>query len=101
MVDPKLQTDVRTDRRAVPTNTPQKAGKRIAVYGRIQTYCRLEHGFTPQTCWIADILAQEGLTRRQAPNRKDPTRPKKPCPPGRRAEILEAIQVLGLERAQS
>ncbi|MBS0412563.1 MAG: hypothetical protein JSR86_21790 [Proteobacteria bacterium] len=73
----------------------------MAVYAGIQAYCRLEHGFLPQTCWIADVLSQEGLTRRQAPNRKDPSRPKKPCPANRRAEILEAIQALGLARAPS
>jgi hypothetical protein len=99
VVDPKLQTSVTTGRRAGPASVAHRTGKRVAVYARIQAYCRQEHGFLPQTCWIADVLSQEGLTRRQAPNRKDPSQPKKPCPPNRRAEILEAIQALGLERA--
>jgi hypothetical protein len=75
--------------------------QRRTTYGRIQAYCRRELGFTPQTCWIADVLAEQGLTRRQAPNRKDPSAPRKPCPPHRKAQLVEAIRVLGLAMTES
>jgi len=74
---------------------PEPVARR-ATYGHIQAYCRRELGFTPQTCWIADVLAEQGLTRRQAPNRKDPGAPRKPCPPHRKAELAQAIRALGL-----
>jgi hypothetical protein len=70
--------------------------ERRPTYGQIQAYCRRTYGFTPQTCWIADVLSELGLTRRQAPNRKDPLALRKPCPAHRRFEILEAAKALRL-----
>jgi hypothetical protein len=81
---------------AKPAAGPRGAGKRVSVYASVQLYCRTRHGFLPQTCWIADVLAEHGLTRRQAPNRKNPARPTKPCPARHRDKIVEAIQSLGL-----
>jgi hypothetical protein len=67
----------------------------MAVYPSIQAYCRKRYGFNAQTCWIADVLTEFGLTTRQAPNRQDPSSPRKPCPPVRRPAIVEAIHALG------
>jgi len=74
---------------------------RRATYGQIQLYCHSHFGFTPPTCWIADVLNDLGLTRRQAPNRKDPSTPAKPCPDSKRQAIVEAITRAGSQNWNS
>ncbi|MGA0600253.1 hypothetical protein ACO2Q3_06050 [Caulobacter sp. KR2-114] len=69
-------------------------GKRI-TYGRIQVYCRREYGFVPPTSWIASVLAEQGMTHRMAPNRKNPSVVARPCPPHRREQVRDAILQLG------
>jgi hypothetical protein len=75
----------------VPLADRAGGGAKRATYGQIQVYCKSHYGFIPQTCWIADVLAELGLTSRQAPNRRNPDRPTKPCPSERRTAIIEAI----------
>ena len=79
----------------------QPPPSRTATYGQIQVYCRSNYGFIPQTCWIADVLADLGMTSRQAPNRKDALQPTKPCPPDRRMAIFEAIERAGRSERHS
>ena len=49
------------------------------TYKNIQVFVKKNYGFTPKTCWIADIKEKHGLTTRKAPNRKGIDR-KHPCP---------------------
>jgi hypothetical protein len=44
----------------------------MATYRQISDWVRFNHGFTVQTCWIADVKASHGLTRGHAPNRMNP-----------------------------
>ncbi len=64
----------------------------MATYSEITEWIKRRHGFTPQTCWIADVKSAHGLTRGQAPNRISPRSKMKPCPPNRRAAIEEALR---------
>lgn len=52
---------------------------------------RQTDSFIAQTCWIADVQASHGLTRGQSPNRIDPARKAKPCPPAKRVAIERAL----------
>ena len=42
----------------------------MATYLQIQDWVKLNYGFTPKTCWIADVKHQAGLPMRKAPNRQ-------------------------------
>lgn len=64
----------------------------MATYREIQTYVRQQSQFVPQTCWIAHVMADEGITTRVAGNRIDPSARAKPCPPNRRPAILAALR---------
>jgi hypothetical protein len=64
--------------------------ERIADRVYAQTGRRITH-----TCWIAHVLADHGLTKRIAHNRKSPDR-RYPCPPDRRPAIVEALRHLGM-----
>jgi hypothetical protein len=68
-----------------------KQGVHMATYAEIQNYVREHYGFVAQTCWIADVLSDHGLTRRQAPNRINHTERKKPCPESKRSAIEQAL----------
>lgn len=63
----------------------------MATYRQISDWLRARHGFSAQTCWIADVKEEYGLTRSAAPNRIDPSRKVKPCPPHRRDAIRGAL----------
>ncbi|MBX7532626.1 hypothetical protein K3165_06805 [Qipengyuania sp. 1XM1-15A] len=63
----------------------------MATYREIIDRVRQTDGFVAQTCWIADVKASHGLTRGQSPNRIDPGRKVKPCPPEKRAAIERAL----------
>jgi hypothetical protein len=69
----------------------------MATYRRdIQPWVRATYGFTPETCWIADVKSAHGLTTRIAPNRADLNRRVRPCPLERRAAIEAALRHLGM-----
>ncbi len=68
----------------------------MATYKEIQERVRRTDGFTPKTCWIADIKAQHGLTTREAPNRMDGSGRKHPCPRNKRSAIEAAMRHLGM-----
>lgn len=69
----------------------------MATYrGDIQPWVRATYGFTPKTCWIADVKSAHGLTTRIAQNRADQNGRVEPCPPERRAAIEEALRHFGM-----
>lgn len=68
----------------------------MATYQMIDSWVRRNEGFATQPCWIAHVKADYGLTRGTAPNRQDPGRRVKPCPPGKRAAIVRALRFFGM-----
>jgi len=64
----------------------------MATYPEITEWIKKRHGFTAQTCWIADVKSAHGLTRGHAPNRINPRAKVKPCPPNKRAAIEAALR---------
>lgn len=68
----------------------------MATYREIQTYVRQNSQFVPQTCWIAHVMSDAGLTSRMAGNRVDPPTRAKPCPPSKRPAILAALRHFGM-----
>lgn len=62
------------------------------MYRKIQAWVEEQFGFQPKTCWIAHVLSDYGLTKRQAGNRIDPMTRKCPCPPAKRPQIVAALQ---------
>jgi len=68
----------------------------MATYREIQDYVRQHSHFTAETCWIAHVMADNGLTTRRATNRIDPSSRVKPCPPNKRPAILAALRHFGM-----
>ena len=64
----------------------------MATYKQIQGYVNEQNGSDVETCHIAHVLADHGLTNRRAPNRIDPLTRVKPCPPKKRRAIEEALK---------
>jgi len=67
----------------------------MATYKEIVAFVRDESGFTPQTCWIADVKERCGLKPRPAPNRYSVERAK-PCPASKRPAIESALKHFGM-----
>lgn len=67
----------------------------MATYKDVQEYARANFGFVPQTCWLAHVLSDYGLTTRVAGNRIDATARQKPCPPAKRAAVEAALRACG------
>jgi hypothetical protein len=63
----------------------------MATYKQIQAYVMNHFGWTPETCWIADVKSSLGISMRKAWNRKGEERVK-PCPPEKRHAIEEALR---------
>jgi hypothetical protein len=70
----------------------------MATYREIHDYVYERKGFNVANCHIAHVLADHGLTTRQAPNRKDPSKRVKPCPPERWSAIDEALMHFGMTK---
>ena len=68
----------------------------MATYKEIQEHVRRNQGFTPKTCWIADVKELSGVSTRPVHNR-GATR-KYPCPPNKRAVIATALSHFGVIR---
>ena len=68
----------------------------MATYKQIQEHVRRQTGRAVKTCWIAHVMADEGLTRRTAPNRISPTERQHPCPDGKRPAIRDALRHFGM-----
>lgn len=69
----------------------------MATYKQIQTWVKQNYGFVPETCWIADVKSQSGLSMRRAPYRKSAERVK-PCPLEKIEIILTALRHFGMTR---
>lgn len=64
----------------------------MATYREIQLAVKKDFNFVPKTCWIAHVLPDHGLTKRQSPNRISATKRKYPCPDHRRADIEKVLR---------
>jgi len=64
----------------------------VATYAQIQEYVKKVDGFTPKTCWIADIKNDYGLTKHVAPNRVSLSERKYSCPADKRDAIVSAFK---------
>lgn len=71
-------------------------GHTMATYEQIQGYLNERYGFVAQTCWIADIKAEHGLTTRIASNRISESNRAKRCPAGKRDAIENALRHFGM-----
>lgn len=71
----------------------------MATYREIRDHVRQRDHFVPETCWIAHVMADHGLTTRVAGNRIDPLSRAKPCPPNKRPAILAALRHFGMVRS--
>lgn len=67
----------------------------MATYLQIQDWVKLNYGFTPKTCWIADVKHQAGLPMRKTPNRQGRLLVN-PCPPEKIGPILAALHHFGM-----
>ena len=71
----------------------------MSTYEQIQVYVKQNHGFVPETCWIADAKERFGLPVKKAWNRKGEER-KKPCPPGKLDAIRDAFMYYEIIESQ-
>jgi hypothetical protein len=67
----------------------------MATYKQVQAYVKSKSGWTPETCWIADVKASLGIAMRKAWNRRGEDRVK-PCPSEKRYAIEEALRHFGM-----
>ena len=68
----------------------------MATYRQIQDYVRETHGFTPKTCWIAEVKELCGLEPRPAWNRLDTAERSQPCPGDKIEPIRVALRHFGM-----
>ena len=66
-------------------------GWKMGTYKQIQAYVKNHFGWTPETCWIADVKSSLGISMRNAPNRKGKQKIK-PCPDEKRYAIEDALR---------
>ena len=65
----------------------------MATYKQMIKYIKEQpHGFVAQTCWIAHVKADYGISRGPASNRKDANERTKSCPLEKRPLIVEALR---------
>ncbi len=64
----------------------------MATYLEIQKYIKSKYGFTAQTCWIADIKEQSGLSVKVAHNRYNNSTRTKSCPADKKNAIIDAFK---------
>ena len=67
----------------------------MAKYWEVQDWVKAQHGFVPETCWIAHCKELAGLPLGAAPNRRGEQRVK-PCPPAKRDAIMAAFRHFGM-----
>ena len=66
----------------------------MPTYKDIQQAVKISSNFVPKTCWIAHVLSDHGVIKREAPNRIDPNNREHPCPPDKRIAIEDALRRL-------
>lgn len=65
------------------------------IYKEVTLHVRHAGGGHVASCYIAHVLADNGLTSRIAANRIDPNNRVKPCPASKRPYIEAALRTLG------
>ena len=71
--------------------------RKMATYNEIAKVAAQIGGLrSVKSCWIAHVLSDHGLTKRQAHNRLDPSKREYVCPPDKRPAIVEALRRLGM-----
>ena len=65
------------------------------TYAKMQEYVKQKYGFSPKSCWIADVKELCGLTVRKGWNRVGKQR-MHPCPKDKFEAIKEALNHFGL-----
>lgn len=88
-----LQTPPSAVREPKPKKRSRRSGpEAMATYKQVQAHVRQRNGFVPQTCWIAHVMSDFGLTTRTAPNRINTGARAKPCPPDKRQPIIDTLR---------
>jgi hypothetical protein len=64
----------------------------VSVYDQLRDYIFERYQFTAQSCWIAHVLSDHGLTKRVAANRRNGASRTKPCPTSKRPAIEAALR---------
>jgi hypothetical protein len=64
----------------------------MATYSEMTEWIKDRHGFAAQTCWIADVKSDCGLTRGAAPIRISSSTKVKLCPANKRGAIEDALR---------
>ena len=64
----------------------------MATYKEIKNYVLSEYGISIETCWIAHMKEMCGIKVIVAPNRKNVTKRKKPCPKDKEEYIRNAFR---------
>jgi hypothetical protein len=64
----------------------------MATYREILERVRQQNGFTVKTCWIAHVMSDLNLTRRQAVNRINGMMQTYPRPDDKRPAIVSALR---------
>ncbi len=64
----------------------------MATYKEIQDYVKVNYNTSIKTCWIADMKESHGLSKRNAPNRKNDESKVYPCPNDKKEMITQAFK---------
>ena len=66
----------------------------MPTYKQIIAYVKNKYGYTPSTCWIADVKRKLGYPIGRVYNRKSEATIKNPCPPKKFNDIKDAFDTL-------
>ena len=66
----------------------------MPTYKQIIAFVKNKYGYTPTTCWIADVKRKLGYPMGRNYNKKTGTPTKNPCPPKKFNHIKEAFDTL-------
>ena len=66
----------------------------MPTYKQIITFVKNKYGYSPSTCWIADVKRKLGFPMGRTYNRKSETAIKNPCPDKKFNDIKEAFDTL-------
>ena len=66
----------------------------MPTYKQIMAYVKNKYGYTPTTCWIADVKRKLGYPIGPVYNKKSETPTKNPCPAKKFNDIKEAFGTL-------
>jgi hypothetical protein len=63
----------------------------MATYKEIQEYIKQQYGYTPKTCWIADMKEKCGLKPNVANNRQSVKTRLHPCPTEKEQDLRDTF----------